>query len=541
MVAGANKAHLSSFGAKPMNPSTRQARAMVRGFIEAGIEHIVLAPGSRSGALSIAFAQASDYITLHTRFDERSAGFMALGIAKRTNTPVVVLSTSGTATAHFLAPAMEAHESGTPLIILTADRPPVVRGRGANQTIDQVGLYSAFVRGEWDLPVAENHDDAYWQLAVRTAVQASLGTENIASGPVHINAPFSDPLVPENLDTTWLETLNIEKVTSPQSEQEDLKELLLELGALESLSKAVVITSSVQDSFELASLAEFLNLPILAEPTSNAFRSPNAISHYSALLKDAELSQTLTPELVITAGRFGLSRQVSALIKNAKHHIAIGRYPLDADPDDKALHINRTPIFQSLTPKDGSWIASWRSASAAYESQSDKFDYRTSMKSVLNTIEPSETVWISPSMTIRIADEVITQYQSGFVLANRGVNGIDGLIASAQGAAVTGKTHLLIGDIAFLHDIGSLALPATEHSPNLRIYVFNNHGGEIFSLLEQGEAKYAEVFNKVYGTPEHYDLAALASGFGISTQTVSNTEELEAALQSKVTVIVINL
>ncbi|MFZ9693112.1 MAG: 2-succinyl-5-enolpyruvyl-6-hydroxy-3-cyclohexene-1-carboxylic-acid synthase [Candidatus Nanopelagicales bacterium] len=524
-----------------MNPSTRQARAMVRGFIEAGIEHIVLAPGSRSGALSIAFAQASDYITLHTRFDERSAGFMALGIAKRTNTPVVVLSTSGTATAHFLAPAIEAHESGTPLIILTADRPPVVRGRGSNQTIDQVGLYSAFVRGEWDLPVAENHDDAYWQLAVRTAVQASLGTENIASGPVHINAPFSEPLVPEILDTTWLETLNIEKVTSPQSEQEDLKELLLELGALESLSKAVIITSSVQDSFELATLAEFLNLPILAEPTSNAFRSPNAISHYSALLKDAELSQTLTPELVITAGRFGLSRQVTALVKNAKHHIAIGRYPLDADPDDKALHINRTPIFQSLTPKDGSWIASWRSASAAYESQSDKFDYRTSMKSVLNTIEPSETVWISPSMTIRIADEVITQYQSGFVLANRGVNGIDGLIASAQGAAVTGKTHLLIGDIAFLHDIGSLALPATEHSPNLRIYVFNNHGGEIFSLLEQGEATYTEVFNKVYGTPEHYDLAALASGFGISAQNVSNIEELEAALQSDVTVIVINL
>jgi 2-succinyl-5-enolpyruvyl-6-hydroxy-3-cyclohexene-1-carboxylate synthase len=127
------------------------------------------------------------------------------------------------------------------------------------------------------------------------------------------------------------------------------------------------------------------------------------------------------------------------------------------------------------------------------------------------------------------------------VLANRGVNGIDGLIASAQGAAVIGKTHLMIGDIAFLHDIGSLALPSTEDALNLRIYVFNNHRGEIFSLLEQGDDKYAEVFNKVYGTPEHYDLAALASGFGISTQNVSNTEELEAALQSKVTVIVINL
>jgi 2-succinyl-5-enolpyruvyl-6-hydroxy-3-cyclohexene-1-carboxylate synthase len=159
----------------------------------------------------------------------------------------------------------------------------------------------------------------------------------------------------------------------------------------------------------------------------------------------------------------------------------------------------------------------------------------------LNTIEASETVWISPSMTIRIADEVITRSQSGFVLANRGVNGIDGLIASAQGAAVASKTHLLIGDIAFLHDIGSLALPSTEPIPNLRIYVFNNHSGEIFSLLEQGDDKYAEVFDKVYGTPEHYDLAALASGFGVSALNVTNLKELESALQSDVTVIVINL
>ncbi len=541
MVEGTCSANLSCTGAESMNPSTKQARAMVRGFIEAGIEHVVLAPGSRSGALSIAFAQAKNHISLHTRFDERSAGFMALGIAKRTNTPVIVLSTSGTATAHFLAPAMEAHESGAPLIILTADRPPVVRGRGANQTVDQVGLYSAFVRGEWDLPLSDNQDDAYWMLAARTAVKTSLGTEDTAAGPVHLNAPFAEPLLPENLDDAWLSAITIEKVHLPESPREDLKELLEELGALSSLSTAVVITSSVQDSYELAQLAEYLNLPILAEPTSNAFRSKNAISHYSAMLKDPNLIESLQPELVITSGRFGLSRNVNALLKNAKHHIAIGRYPIDADPDDRALHLNRTPIFQSLSPVEESWITVWRDASQSYSATSDTFDYRSAMKCVLSATSKSDTLWISPSMTIRIADEVITRNQEGFILANRGANGIDGLIASAQGAAVAGRTHLLIGDIAFLHDIGSLALPATEEKSNLRIFIFNNHGGEIFSLLEQGDDKYAELFNKVYGTPEHYDLAALASGFGEKSVNVKSMSELESALASDATVIVINL
>jgi 2-succinyl-5-enolpyruvyl-6-hydroxy-3-cyclohexene-1-carboxylate synthase len=356
-----------------------------------------------------------------------------------------------------------------------------------------------------------------------------------------LNAPLAEPLLPENLDDAWLSDVTIEKVPLPESPREDLKELLEELGALSSLSKALVITSSVQDSHELCTLAEYLNLPILAEPSSNAFHSKNAISHYSAMLKDPSLAESLQPELVITSGRFGLSRNVNALLKNAKHHIAIGRYPIDADPDDGALHLNRTPIFQSLSPVEESWITLWRDASQSYSATSDTFDYRSAMKCVLSATSKSDTLWISPSMTIRIADEVITRNQEGFILANRGTNGIDGLIASAQGAAVAGRTHLLIGDIAFLHDIGSLALPATEEKSNLRIFVFNNQGGEIFSLLEQGDDKYAELFNKVYGTPEHYDLAALAEGFGEKAVNVKNMSELESALASDATVVVINL
>lgn len=540
MVDGENQTLLSCFGERTMNPSTKQARAMVRGFIEAGIEHVVLAPGSRSGALSIAFAQATPQINLHTRFDERSAGFMALGIAKRTNKPVVVLSTSGTATAHFLAPAIEAHESGTPLIILTADRPPHLRGRGANQTVDQVGMYSAFVRGEWDLPLAETQDDTYWKLAARTAVQVSLGTDSTAAGPVHINATFAEPLVPETMDTDWLQGIEIDSAQSPASIQEDLKELLIELGALDQLSRAVVVLSSVQDSHELVQLAEFLQLPILAEPSSNAFRSRNAIAHYSAILKDDDVRARLQPSLIFTAGRFGLSRNVNAMVKNAKHVIAIGRYPLDADPEDKALHLNRTPHFQNLVPVKTTWLDDWKQASKDYSFE-DAFDYRNTMREVLQSVAPSDTLWISPSMTIRVADEVIDATQAGFMLMNRGANGIDGLIASAQGAAVIGRTHLLIGDIAFLHDIGSLALPDTESRPNLRIIVFNNHGGEIFSLLEQGDAKYEDVFDKVYGTSEHYDLGKLASAFGEAAVNVRTIDELKTALSSAHSVIVINL
>ena len=197
--------------------STHQAQVMVKSLIKHGVQNVVIAPGSRNAPLSIALLQASEFINLYVRFDERTAAFTALGMARRLNKPVAVLCTSGTAGTHFQAAAFEAHESGVPLILITADRPASVRGLGANQTIEQPGLYANAVRGEWD--VDQDKDDTYLELTVAGAISCALGEEFISAGPVHLNVPFSEPLVGEELETEWLKDLKLGELRSVQKQK----------------------------------------------------------------------------------------------------------------------------------------------------------------------------------------------------------------------------------------------------------------------------------------------------------------------------------
>ena len=524
--------------------STHQAQVMVKSLIKHGVQNVVIAPGSRNAPLSIALLQASEFINVYVRFDERTAAFTALGMARRLNKPVAVLCTSGTAGTHFQAAAFEAHESGVPLILITADRPASVRGLGANQTIEQPGLYANAVRGEWD--VDQDKDDTYLELTVAGAISCALGEEFISAGPVHLNVPFSEPLVGEELETEWLKDLKLgELPVGPETEKLTVGEILNEMGISTSNPKGLIIISDPNSAATAVALANLLQWPVFAEPGSFARNEEVAISHYARILHDEEFAKTNQPDIIFTAGRFGLSRKVNSFIRNAKAHIAIGRYPLDADPFETAAHhvaVMPLPIGVDAAPAD--WLQTWKNEDAKYET---KVEYTQAgvIQALYEKTTNRDLIWLAPSLSIRCADDVFTPRNNGpMVLVNRGTNGIDGLIASASGASLVHggeNSYLIIGDVAFLHDVSSLALPELEQKPKLRIIVLNNRGGKIFESLEQGAPAFSEVFPRVFSTVHDHKIAEIANSFGWSAKDVNNLDEFEATLNSDTKVVVVNL
>ncbi len=529
-----------------MTTSTQQAQLMVRALIKHGIKHAVIAPGSRNAPLSIALTQAQDFIKVYVRFDERTAAFTALGMARRLNQPVAVLCTSGTAATHFQAAAFEAHESGVPLILITADRPEEVRSRGANQTIDQVGLYSTSVRAEWDLPLAKDQEDAFWEIAIAGAVSAALGEEFISAGPVHINVPFAEPLVGEKLETQWLNDLKTGQLPhAAETETLTIGEILQEVQITDPNPRGLIVISDPNSARAAVAIANMLQWPVFAEPGSFARDENVGIQHYAKILQDEKFVSEHQPDIIFTAGRFGLSRAVNKFIRNAKVHIAVGRFPLDADPFETALHhIAVMPLPVGAEAAPAQWLTAWQAEDDKYRTEVI-FTQAGVIQHVFEQTTNRDLVWVAPSLTIRCADEVFALRNDGpMVFANRGTNGIDGLIASATGAALVhggDNSYLLIGDVAFLHDASSLALPELESHPNLKIVVLNNQGGKIFEGLEQGAPAFESVFPRVFSTPHNHQISAIANSFGWRAVDVSSIEELQSALNSDARVIAVNL
>lgn len=529
-----------------MSSSTHQAQLMVQALIKHGIRHVVIAPGSRNGPLSIALVQAQKFIKIYVRFDERTAAFTALGMARRLNKPVAVLCTSGTAATHFQAAAFEAHESGVPLILITADRPADVRGLGANQTIEQVGLYAAAVRAEMDLPLASEIDDAYWDVSIAGAISASLGDEFTAAGPVHINVPFAEPLVGADLETDWLNEIQLgELPIAPVIENLSMGELFAELKSKTKIQRGLIVISDPNNATAAIAVANMLQWPVFAEPGSFARDENVAIQHYARILQDEVFLNHNQPDIVFTVGRFGLSRAVNKFVRNAKVHIAVGRYPLDADPFETAAHhIATMPLPVGIEAAPDEWLQTWKLEDEKYRTEPN-FSQAGIIQFLFDQTTNRDLVWVAPSLTIRCADEVFRLRNEGpMVFANRGANGIDGLIASASGAALVHggeNSYLLIGDVAFLHDVSSLALPELEDVPNLKVIVLNNNGGRIFEGLEQGAKNFESVFPRVFSTPHQHQIASIAKAFGWDSLDVSNLEEFREAFMGTTKVIVVNL
>ncbi len=528
------------------HPSAALADALADELIRCGLREVVLAPGSRSAPLAIEFHRRSEAgdLRLSVRIDERSAAFCALGLAKRSQTPVAVVCTSGTAAAHFHAAVIEADESAVPLLVLTADRPPELRGTGANQTIDQLRLYGPAVRWFCEVGVAEDREDqaGYWRSAACRAWGLASGSAGGAPGPVHLNIALREPLVPETSQDAVV-TADRRSVAragnAPWTRFSDVAELpWAERGV-------VVCGDGDYDAEPLLNLAAQAGWPVLAEPSSNARHGPCALGSYQYLIGDAGFMAAHQPEVIVSAGRPGLSRSQLALLRSgARKHVVIAQGPGRwADPARTATEVAAGVELtgDAAAGGVGSWLSAWLAADRAAGLAVDAIlDADATLseprlaRDVVAAVPANGLLWAASSLPIRDLDQHMRPRQGPRILASRGASGIDGLVSSAIGAALAhqafggGPAVALLGDLALLHDAPGLLLGPSEPRPDLCVIVANNDGGGIFSMLEQ--AALPGPFERVFGTPHGAGLADLAAAAGLPYRLVGEAPELTGAL-----------
>jgi 2-succinyl-5-enolpyruvyl-6-hydroxy-3-cyclohexene-1-carboxylate synthase len=499
------------------------------------------------------------------RIDERSAAFLALGLAKASRRPVVLACTSGTAAAHFHAAVIEADEAGVPLIVLTADRPPELRGTGANQAVDQLKLYGGAVRWfcEAGVPEARAGMAGYWRsLACRSWAHAS-GAAGGLPGPVHINVPLREPLVPGPGDPGgWPEPLDGrpggapwtsfgDPAASPGPPSRPAPAGGMEIDWTE---RGVVVCGDGSGGagllLELAALAGW---PVLAEPSSGARRGPNALSAYQYLLDTPAFVAAHRPDLIISAGRPGLSRSQLAFLTPAgpaggpARHIVIAQGPGRwADPARSATEVTsrvrlRPPRDAATARVDPGWLGSWRRADAAARravdaalDQAGPLTEPRLARDLAAALPDGALLWAASSLPIRDLDRQMAPRPGLRVLASRGASGIDGLVSAAIGAALAhqagggGAACALLGDLAFLHDAPGLVLGPDEPRPDLCLVVVNNDGGGIFSTLEQADIP--APFERIFGTPHGASLGDLARAAGLRYARLESPADLPGAL-----------
>jgi 2-succinyl-5-enolpyruvyl-6-hydroxy-3-cyclohexene-1-carboxylate synthase len=551
-----------------VNPSTAFATVLVDELVRCGLREAVVAPGSRSAPLAMALhaAAAGGRLRLHVRIDERSASFLALGLAKASGRPVAVVCTSGTAAAHFHAAIIEADEAGVPLLVLTADRPPELRGTGANQTIDQIKLYGSAVRWFCEAGVPEDRPGqaGYWRSLADRAWAQAAGSAGGHPGPVHLNLPFRDPLVPDLpgthllADETGADTL-IEAALSasgldgrpgglPWTRLAAPAESGLPALELDWTERGLVVAGDgTADPAALVRIAAQAGWPLLAEPSSGARRGVTAVGSYQYLLDAPGFLAGQQPDVIVSAGRPGLTRGQLALLRDAGaagRHVVLQQGPGRwSDPARTATDVTGRLALRGGPPRRArtGWLDSWLAADAAARHAADRvLDAEVSLsepqlaRDLAAALPPGALLWAASSMPARDLDRHMAPRSDVRVLASRGASGIDGLVSAAIGAALAhqadagGPAVALLGDLAVLHDAPGLMLGPAEPRPDLCVVVVNNDGGGIFSTLEQ--AAFPESFERLFGTPHGADLGALAAAAGLPYQLLETAADLPGAL-----------
>jgi len=513
-----------------MNPSTAFATVVVDELIRSGVREAVLAPGSRSAPLALALAAADreGRLRLHVRIDERTAGFLAIGLIRGTGLPVPVVTTSGTAVVNLHPAVLEASHSGLPLIVLSADRPPELRGSGANQTTDQLKVFGSAVRlfHEVGTPTRELGQVAYWRSTISRAVAAAVGARTADPGPVQLNCALAEPLVPSSDGTDWPESL--EGRSGPWTS--------VHAGAAHPTAVAagpktvVVAGDGASQAARLA--AEAGRWPLFAEPSSRARTGSAVISAYRLLLSASELAGEI--ERVLVFGHPTLSRPITKLL--ARHDVeVIVVAPTGLWPDAGRRAAAVVTGLEVTGADDTDWLARWQHADQLARPALDKVlaDGLTGpaiAAIVAEAVGADGMLVVASSNSVRDLD--LAPVVPIRTVANRGLAGIDGTLSTAVGAALAnaGATHALVGDLAFLHDLNGLVIGPAEPRPDLRIIVINDNGGGIFSTLEQGSEAHATHFDRIFGTPHNTNLAALCAGVGIPHHLVQTQDALRAAL-----------
>jgi 2-succinyl-5-enolpyruvyl-6-hydroxy-3-cyclohexene-1-carboxylate synthase len=491
--------------------STDVARSVVSMLVAFGVREVVVAPGSRNAPLSFAAYDAAEagLLRLHMRIDERTAGFLALGLTKG-GSRAAVICTSGTAVANLHPAVLEAHHAGVGMVVVTADRPLRLRGTDANQTTDQVGIFGPQVT-TLDLArpvVAADVDETWW------------------TGLLHLNVQLDDPLMPPD---RWLPDEARPEVTHEGSFG---SRAAVELP----LGPRTVVVAGDDAGPGARSLAARVGWPLLAEPSSGARTGP-ALRCYRLLL-GTSLSEQV--ERVVLFGHPTLSRPVQRLLSRPDVEV------LDADPTwTRPYPVTPALDVTATDPDDPAWLAAWQDADASVSRQLDRlldeagFTAYHVAGAVSRALPPGGHLVVGASNSIRDLDLMATSYDVGSrrkVVANRGLSGIDGTVSTAIGASLARKEEsrnlALLGDVTFLHDANGLVIGPDEPRPDLTLVVANDDGGSIFATLEQGAEEYAHAYERLFGTPHHVDLAALCQATGTPHWRVDSAAELDHALAS---------
>jgi 2-succinyl-5-enolpyruvyl-6-hydroxy-3-cyclohexene-1-carboxylate synthase len=505
---------------------------VVDDLVRFGMEHATLSPGSRSTPLALALARHPN-VRLHVHLDERAAGFFALGIAKATGRPVAVACTSGTAAAELLPAVVEASMTRATLVLLTADRPPELRDVGANQTIEQIGLFGGYVRVSIDAPVpGDAPDEQTWHDLVLRLTRASMGWP---PGPVHLNLPFREPLVGAPQVMPASPPSGTEFTLSAVPEPEELDVLERELS---STTDGLIMAGWMRESPPtLPELAARSGWPLLAEPTSN-LRVPGALSAGQFLLADARFPNEHVPEVVLQFGAAPTSRASLELVRRAGRLVIVDQDHLVADPHRKAAWtLPAEPagfvselLFGYEPEGESAWLRAWREADEAartavdgvVDAWTEPFEGRIA-RDVASSVPDGGVLVVGSSMPVRDLDAYMRPREGLRVLANRGASGIDGFVSTALGvSAVAATTTVLCGDLTLLHDIGSLIWSAGR-GVDCVIVVPNNDGGAIFSFLPQCELP---EFEELFATPHGLDLGAICRAAGAGHARVERAGDL---------------
>ena len=523
-----------------MDPTEVLTTRLAGAFADLGLRHAVISPGSRSTPLATAFA-VEDRFTCHVVHDERSAGFFALGIAKQSGIPAALICTSGTAAANYLPAVVEASQARVPLLVLTADRPPELRGVGAPQTIDQVGIYGRNVRLFHDVGVP---DEAGAAAAPALALRAWTSAFDAPHGPVHLNLSLREPLVIAS-DPAEPTSLRFHR-GEVQMPPEDLADLADRLSGRKVL---IVAGGHQRPGFAAATamLAGEAGIPVVADVQCR-FPSPATIAN-GDLLATAGFLDSQQPDIIVRIGSVPTSRPIwSWMSRTDAEQVGIEdaawRDPLgtvsEAYRADPAITF--ADLAGRIAPNPPDWLPTWaradqRVAEAVTHSLADEpFPNGPAIaRSVWEAVPSGSTVYAGSSMPIRDLDTFSGPPRGDLaVLSNRGANGIDGLLSAAAGASASDgrRVVVLAGDLSALHDATTLAEIARFDLP-ITIVVVNNDGGGIFHFLPQAAELPPDRFETLFGTPHGQSLATIARAFGIEARTVETNEDLRSAVSDE--------
>lgn len=537
-----------------MNTETPRANRLwayliVEELVRCGVDFFCVAPGSRSTPLIAALAANPEALSL-VHFDERGTAFAALGYARATGRPAAWITTSGTAVANGMPAVVEASTDGVPMVLLTADRPPELRQTGANQTIDQPDIFGDYVRWRFDLPAPDLAIDP--AMVLTTVDQAAYRANRSPQGPVHLNLMFREPFLAEEEEaphtpSPWAKgdaPYTRYAATKPAVDEDEIQDLM---EALRPVKRGLVVAgrlASRKRGEAVLRLAEALGWPLLPDVGSQVRLGSNSeslVAHYDVLLGSGHFAEANTPEAVIHVGGRSLSKRLEQFLGRSEPdpYVVARENPFRLDPAHRVTHSIEVDVVdfcaslaraatQDPRADDPAWTAGWREASEEVGRHFDGITYTEPneplvARSVSRNVPADHGIVVASSMPVRDLDTYATAGGAPVpVAANRGASGIDGTVATAAGFArgLGSPVTLLIGDLALLHDLNSLAM---LRGVQVVVVVLNNDGGGIFSFLPVSSQR--QFFEPYFGTPQGVGFEPAARMFGLGYERPGTTGE----------------